>query len=133
MIFDILLSVKNATFNATGTPKIETPSLFWYSVKMIFALLFILAIVFVFAYVLKRIQKTTGVLGGNLIKIKEVVPIMNRWYIVLVEVENKAFLIGLTEGNVTLISEVKPGESLTNEGDFEKIIKKIVSNSGGKV
>ena len=110
---------------STEVPKIETPSLFWYSVKMLFALFMVLGIILGFAYVLKKLGTKTMATGSQeIISVLEMVPILNKWYIILLKVGTKFYLVGLTENSINLIAELNKED--LEERRFETTIKKIV-------
>lgn len=110
---------------STDMPKIETPSLFWYSVKMLFALFVVLGIILGFAYVLRKLGTKTMVTGSQeIVSVLEMVPILNKWYVVLLKVGTKFYLVGLTENSMNLIAELSRED--IEERKFETTIKKIV-------
>ncbi len=126
-IFDQYYTWKFMLLNQTSTdmPKIETPSLFWYSVKMLFALFVVLGIILGFAYVLRKLGTKTMVTGSQeIVSVLEMVPILNKWYVVLLKVGTKFYLVGLTENSMNLIAELSRED--IEERKFETTIKKIV-------
>jgi len=126
-IFDQYYTWKFMLLNQTSTdmPKIETPSLFWYSVKMLFALFVVLGIILGFAYILRKLGTKTMVTGSQeIVSVLEMVPILNKWYVVLLKVGTKFYLVGLTENSMNLIAELSRED--IEERKFETTIKKIV-------
>ncbi|MGB9807769.1 MAG: FliO/MopB family protein [Thermosulfidibacteraceae bacterium] len=110
---------------ANEVPKIETPSLFWYSVKMVFALFVVLGLILFFAYILRKFgTRTFHMASKGVVDVVEVVPILNRWYVILLKVGDRFFLVGCSENNIRLLGVLSKGD--IEERNFESTIKKVV-------
>ncbi len=102
-------------------PQINVPSLWGYSLRIVLALAVILAIVFLVAYILRKMRVGPPVFGRRKIQILEVTPVMGKWAVAVVKVGGRLFLVGLAEGSIQLLSELS--EKDLEEETFEKVLE----------
>ncbi len=102
-------------------PNIEVPSLWGYSLRIILALVTVLVVVGVFAYIFRKVRSGQVPFKKRKVEVLEITPVMGKWGFAVVKVGGRYFLVGLAEGSVNLISELQ--EKDLQEETFEKVLE----------
>jgi flagellar protein FliO/FliZ len=119
---------KDQTGGFTALPEDEAVSF----MKSLMALTFVLGLIFLSAYLFKRI---TGIKGGGLrsnrvaINMVGNLPLGDKRFMAVVEIQGKLFLVGITPNSIEMLSELdiqmpEGPEPDKNGGEFENIFKK---------
>ena len=91
---------------ATSKPAItDTPSTLGSFTSMIGGLIVVLALIFVLAYIVRRFNLTPS--ANNVLKTVAVTPLGQKEKVVLMEVNGKQYLLGVTPQQVTLIDKLE--------------------------
>ena len=106
---------------ASKIPKVEVPSLWGYTFRIVLALGVILTVVIMLAYILRKMKGSPPLFGKRRVEVLEFTPIMGKWALATVRVGKRFFLIGLSEGNIQLISELQ--EKDLKEESFERVLE----------
>ncbi|ABM00494.1 flagellar biosynthetic protein FliO [Shewanella amazonensis] len=72
--------------------------------SMIGGLILVLAVIFVLAYVVRRLNLVSS--GGNVVRTLAVTPLGQREKLVLAQVGEKQYLLGVTASQITLIDKL---------------------------
>ncbi len=107
--------------------------------KMLFALSLVLALLFLMAYVLKKIgpgRLSPGGKDGLAMRIVSTLPLGERRYLLIVELAGRHFFLGVTTSSIQLLQELRdlpplpaPPETDTS---FESIMEKARTLLRGK-
>ncbi len=102
--------------------KIQVPSLWGYTLKVVFALVVVLAILFIFAYILKKVRAgVSPFTRQKRIQVLELVPVVGNLGIAVVKVGRRLFLVGVSESNISLIAEID--EKDLQEETFDRVLE----------
>jgi flagellar biosynthetic protein FliO len=86
----------------------ETASLISAIFKVVGSLAVVVALMVVFIYLLKKTGINRGLRENSLIQVLETKMVAPKKYIAIVEIAGKAVSLGVTENNITLLTEVEP-------------------------
>lgn len=103
------LSVFSGAYAAEKTPSsflTTTPEPSHYIVQIVLSLVFILVIIFVSAWLLKRFSAFSGVTGGHL-KVISALGVGQREKILVIQVGEEQLLLGVTTSQVTLLHKLE--------------------------
>jgi flagellar protein FliO/FliZ len=107
LVFFLLTLVSNITFAEVSTSAIsknlEPSSYLW---QIIMSLFFILLLIFVSAWLLKRFGKINGLASSNM-QILANMSVGQRERVILLEVGTEQLLIGVTASEISLLHEMK--------------------------
>ncbi len=105
-----------------AVPRVEVPSLWAYSIKVVLALAVVLLIIFIFAYVFRKIRMgSVPFVRKKHIEVVEFATVMGKWGFAIIKAGRRLFLVGITEGSVQLISELDPKD--LEEESFAKVLE----------
>jgi len=101
------------------------PNLFWISLRMIFALFVVVALIFLFVFILKRINPRRG-MGDNQRPVQLLFqePLGQKRSICLVKVLDSVLVLGVTNTNISYLSTLENDEALL----FNEILSADYSN-----
>jgi len=108
LVFISCVSFAEAEQNYLGylePEQVSQPNLFWELVKLLLALAFVLSITYLFLQFLGK-RRTLFLAQGQFINIIENSYLAPNKSIALVEAGNKFLLLGLTEHQITLLTEI---------------------------
>ncbi|GLS89456.1 hypothetical protein GCM10007916_05230 [Psychromonas marina] len=71
--------------------------------SMVASLVLVLACIFVFAFLMKKSNLIRNANGNSLIKVIATQPLTNKGRVQIIEVDQKRYLIGVTEQNINLL------------------------------
>ena len=98
---------------------------------MIASLLLVIACIFIFAFLMKKSNLLRNNRGTHLIKIISTQPLTNKGRVQVVEVNDKRYLLGVTEQNINVLDilpipeeEVEPPQENTH-ATFSTLLSKI--------
>ena len=90
------------------------------SFKVFIALLFILGIIFLLSYIMRKINmKNGGLLNSNLIKIISRYPLGERRYLYIVKIDKETLLLGVTPQSVNYIKSLELDEDIVKNRNRE--------------
>lgn len=103
--FFSLITLATSACCAVDTPTTYDSSMFMASLKTLWGLLIVLAIIFaIYAFVRKKFSFLPGTNEKSIIKIIEAKHLMPKKSIYLMEVRNKEYLVGVTDHTISLLS-----------------------------
>lgn len=79
---------------------------FWLLLRVAVSLVVVVALI----WVLARVRKRVGPKGASSLQVVSKIPVSRRGALLLVEIEGKILLLGSTETNISLLSEVERRE-----------------------
>jgi flagellar protein FliO/FliZ len=119
---------------AIQEPPVEEINFGMLIVKMIFFLAVVVALIYL---VLKKFLPVLihgATFRGKSIKILERLPLDQRRSLLVVEVQDKLYLMGSAEGQINILMELdrqkwntKPAESVESSGGFDQVLKKMLA------
>ncbi len=91
------------------------------SFKVFLALLFILGLIFLLSYIMKKVNmKNGGLLNSSMIKIISRYPLGERRYLYIVKIDKETILLGVTPQTVNYIKSLELNEESVNSKHNEK-------------
>lgn len=89
------------------------PNLFWISLRMIFSLFVVIALIFLFVFILKRINPRRGIVDNQRpVQLLFQEPLGQKRSISLVKVLDRVLVLGVTNTHISYLSTLENDEAL---------------------
>ncbi|MDO6460385.1 flagellar biosynthetic protein FliO [Granulosicoccaceae sp. 1_MG-2023] len=104
-----------------------------YFIKLLAALVFVVAIFFAFAWVMKKINRLPG--GVQSLKVVSGLSLGSREKLLVVQVGDEQLLIGVAPGSVTCLHQLQkplPEQADNTNGSFARVLERAAKNKSGE-